>query len=357
MREGTNTWFDSAITTRVTDFSKYCMIIIQQRLHERDVTGHILSKNDPDVIHLCLPMEFEVERKCITIPLKSTNGKKWRDPRKKEGQLLWPERLDIYALDKLKLRLNNPYLEAGQLQQRPSPSEGGIILKSWFKIWPYPELPTCEYIMQSWDTAFTRPTSKAQEANISYSACTTWGIFKDEHDVPNVILLSLFRDKIEYPELRWMAQRLARNYHDTDLDNPMLERYHLSPNIVLVEAKASGLPLIADLHRAGVLVTPFDPNKYGNKVSRARYVTPLIEAGRVWMQCDLKNKDIPGSMEELFIESAAAFPNLDSNDLIDTMSQAFIRLSEGRWLGHPLDPKPPVINPWKNYDKSFYDGK
>ncbi len=360
IREATNNTFDNAITSRVNDRTKYCMIIIQQRVHSRDLTGHILAKDDPDTIHLCLPMEYETGRKCVTIPIKSTNGKRWKDPRTKEHQLLWPERLSITALNKLKDDLNSEYTIAGQLQQRPSPSKGGIIQKDWFQLWKSKELPPCEFVIQSWDTAFTKPRNKAHGANISYSACTTWGVFRDEHNVPNIILLSLFRDKIEYPELRAMAQRLATNYHDTDIDYPMKGR--CMPTTILVEAKASGLALIADLQRAGVTVTKFNPSRYNlggrsDKVARARLVTPLIEAGRVWMQSDYNNPEALGAIEDLFVESAAAFPNEESNDLIDSMSQAFIRLSESGAVGHPLDPQPIAVNTFKYADKSLYDGR
>lgn len=346
-RERTNTWWDSAVTTRVNDFSRYCRIVIQQRLHERDLTGHLLKQKDPDLVHLRLPMEFEKGNRSITIPTKSTNGKKWKDPRTKDGELLWPEYLNQVTVNKLKKQLNSEYAISGQFQQSPSPSEGGIIKKGWFNWWDESELPNCDFIIQSWDTAFTKPSTKRQEANVSYSACTTWGIFYNELHVPNIILLSLFRDRIEYPELRDMAQRLAKNYYDTDIDHPL--NYKMEPSVILIEAKASGLALIADLHRAGALVTRFDPNKYGDKLTRARLATPLIESGRVWMP----NEDF----SDLFVHNAISFPNQESNDLIDTMSQAFIRINAGGWVNHPLDPEPVQTNQWRHSDRPLYDGR
>jgi phage terminase large subunit-like protein len=356
-RETTNSWWDAAVTTRMNDFSRYCRIVIQQRLHQRDLTGHLLGQKDSSLVHLRLPMEYEKGSRCVTIPLKSTEGKKWKDPRTKEGELLWPSYLTREIVDGLKSKLNSEYTISGQFQQRPSPSEGGIIKKGWFNWWCQDELPACEFILQSWDTAFTRPSTKRQAANVSYSACTTWGVFYNEFNVPNIILLSLFRGRIEYPELRDMAQRLARNYYDNDIDNPMSTSYKLAPNTILVEAKASGLALIADLHRAGAMVTRFDPNKYGDKLTRARLATPLIESGRVWMPAKAPHFTKLEPFADLFVESAISFPNMESNDLIDTMSQAFIRINSGGWVQHPLDPEPIQMNHWRDHDKPLYDGR
>ncbi len=208
IREWTNDWCDGVLSTRLNDPKTGRVVAVQQRLHMQDHSGHILAKNMPDLVHLCLPMEFEEKRRCITLPLPSTNGKKWQDPRTKEGELLWPERFGPEEVEKLKANLNSEYKVAGQLQQRPSPSEGGIYKKAWFMWWKEPRQPRCEFVLQSWDTAFSTGTDSC------YSACTNWGIFKDDHDVSNIILLSAWRGKLEQPDLRRLMIRLANNYHD-----------------------------------------------------------------------------------------------------------------------------------------------
>ena len=137
--------------------NQFRRLVVQQRTHEKDVTGNILAKMILVGYILCLPMEFEKSRQCITIPLRSTNGKPWKDPRKKEGELLWPQGVDRKSLELFKTKdfHNDSYRIAGQLQQRPSPAGGGILKEEWFKSWKQRDLPEFEYILQSWDTALT----------------------------------------------------------------------------------------------------------------------------------------------------------------------------------------------------------
>ena len=102
----------------------------------------------------------------------------------------------------------------------------------------------------------------------AYSACTTWGVFFDENLVENVILLSMWRGRVEYPELREMAKRLYFDYRDNGKErNPAFKGRQ--PHMCLVEAKASGDPLIQDLRRGGIVATSFNPSKYGDKSNRS----------------------------------------------------------------------------------------
>ena len=116
-------------------------------------------------------MEFERSRRCVTVPLSSTNGKPWKDPRVNDGDLLWPERFGAEQVETLKKSMNSEYVIAGQLQQRPSPAQGGILKKDWFQWWKEPSPPQCEFVLQSWDTALST------KASACYSCCTTWGVF------------------------------------------------------------------------------------------------------------------------------------------------------------------------------------
>lgn len=334
VRESTNDWCDSVLSSRLNDPETGRFIAVQQRLHSQDYSGHILSQEIKGLVHLCLPMEYESNRKCITVPLKSTNGIPWFDPRKKDGDLLWPERFSQESVDIIKKKMNSDYVVSGQLQQRPSPEKGGIFKKDDFQWWKEQSPPRCHFVLQSWDTAFST------SATASWSACTTWGLFKDRYNVDNIILLSLWRGKYENPDLRRMMLRLSQNYYDTKMDDPAPEDYIVKPDMILVEGKANGTPLMQDLNRAGLIINRFDPLKHGggDKVARARSISHLIEAGRIWMPARPPLYDKLRPHADLFVEACAAFPNDDnSKDLVDSMSQAIIKFRLSGMIGHPDD--------------------
>lgn len=347
-RQDTNEWHDFVMSSRYSGtINQFRRLVVQQRTHEKDVTGNVLAKNDSRWIHLCLPMEYESTRKCITIPLRSSQGKLWCDPRKKDGELLWPQGLDKESIKLLKTKdfNNDSYRIAGQLQQRPSPAGGGILKEEWFKSWKQRDYPDFEYILQSWDTALTGNITSC------YSACTTWGVFKDKGDIRNIMLLSLFRERIEYPDLRKMAIRLYNNYEDNFVDDPILGKN--TPDLILIEGKVSGYSLLADLMSANLPVMRFDPGKYGDKIGRCRIVSHLIENGLVWLPTEAPNHEFYTADSELFLEAAINFPNAESNDIIDSMSQAFIRLTSTGWLINKEDPQPKQSYPWEKENKPY----
>jgi len=348
-RESVNKHFDEVLSTRFTLAKLARRIVTQQRTHVNDLSGHILSKNDPSWIFLCLPMEFEKARRSSTVILPISEGKIWQDPRKKEGELLWPEGMDHTAVKDLKSEFNNDsYIISSQLQQSPSPMAGGMLQAEWFKAWNQPYLPDFEYILQSWDTALTIGDKSC------FSSCTTWGIFKDiKTGMKNVMLLSLFKEKVEYPELRKAAIRLAHNYEDVYLDDPI--KGHKPPHLILIEEKVNGYCMLQDLMRANLPVMRFDPNKHGNKIGRCRLVSHLIENGRVWLQTDPPNFKRYSEDAQIFLEAAVNFPEDRSgkptNDIIDTMSQAFIWFTARGWLANTDDPVFEEAEPWKQQMK------
>lgn len=333
-RERAIEWWNQVWSTRLNNKKNDCRIVVQQRFHERDITGYITSHDDlKEWVSLVLPFEYEEKRKAITVILPSTGKKKWEDPRKKEGQLLWPERFDEKDLNSLKNDLGSEYAISGQLQQRPSPAAGGILKKEYFKWWKYSELPNIEFVVQSWDTAYSVNKKAA------YSACTTWGVFYDNNDIENVMLLSMWRGRVDYVNLRERAKRLYFDYRDIEKDkHPKLTGRKI--DLCLIEAKASGDPLIKDLILAGIHALPINPTGSGDKIKRVHFVSPLIEGGRVWLpaKAPLFDRLLPYADE--FIELAAAFPNLESNDVIDTMSQALMKLKTGMFLYNPRDERP-----------------
>lgn len=338
IRESTNDTWDNVLSSRYMLLAERRRLVVQQRCHPMDVSGHIISKDDPNWVHLCLPMEYETHRHCQTISLKSSRGEPWNDPRYEEGELLWEHGIDRESLERMKqFDFNNSsYVIAGQLQQRPSPKGGAILQKEWFKPWHEPEWPDFDFILQSWDTALTGKATSA------HSSCTTWGVFTDRRKLPNIMLLSLFTGQIEYPELRKMVIRLAKNYMDTDIDDPLPPSQRRPVDQVLIEAKASGHILLSDLGNANLPVAGFNPTRHGDKIARCRIVSHLPENGRIWMPT------LPPRFQKvcddagLFLEAATLFPNplqgSNTNDIIDSMSQAFMYLKDAGWIYNLTDP-------------------
>lgn len=347
-RTSINEHFDNVLSSRFTLAKLARRIVTQQRTHIDDLSGHILSKEDPSWIFLCLPLEHEKSRRSSTVILPMSEGKIWKDPRKIEGELLWPQGMDKAAVLDIKKEFNNDsYIIASQLQQRPSPITGGMLKAEWFQRWTEPYYPEFEYILQSWDTALTIGEKSC------YSSCTTWGVFKDRATgVKNIMLLSLFKEKIEYPELRKMAMRLANNYNDVYMDDPI--KGHKSPHLILIERKMNGYDLLADFMRANLPVMGFDPNKYGNKIGRCRLISYLIENGLVYLPTEPPNFKRYTEDSQLFLEAAVNFPEDRSgkptNDIIDSMSQAFIWLKERDWVSSTDDP----INENSKWDEIMY---
>jgi len=349
IRTSVNDWWDYVMSTRFCNAATGRRLLVQQRCHANDLSGHILAKDDPSWIVLCLPMSFEKSRRAVTVPLPMSGGKVWMDPRKNEGDLLWPEGINEVAVEKIKKNFNyDSYVIASQLQQRPSPAEGGILKEEWFKPWKQKDLPDFQYILQSWDTALTSNKMSC------YSACTTWGVFKDKGGINNIMLLSLFREKIEYPDLRKAATRLAYNYEDVYFDDPIDGPRHLPPDLILIEAKVSGYSLLADLMRANLSVMAFNPGKYGDKIGRCRIVSHLMENGLVWLPTVHPKHEYYTEDSQMFLEAAITFPNTESNDIIDSMSQAFIRLTSTGWITNKEDPVDVWEPNWKQIDKPYH---
>jgi len=332
-RLNANMWWDQVWSTRLNNPKNDVRIVVQQRIHEKDISGHLLGNDtDNEWVKLILPMEFEEKRIARTIVLPSTNGQIWEDPRTTEGELLCEERFSDKEINKYKQELGS-YGYAGQYQQRPSPEAGGIIKKAWFQWWKDTTPPQIEFVLQSYDTALTAKEMSA------YSACTTWGVFYDHNHIENVILLSMWRGRVEYPELREITKRLYFDYRDTGKErNPLFKGRPV--DMCLIEAKASGDPLIQDLVAAGIMAVPFVPNKYGDKIQRVRLITPLIEGGRVWLPAKPPNYDKLLPFADEFIEAVAYFPNAESRDLVDTMTQALLKLKDGKFLLNPRDERP-----------------
>jgi len=323
--ESTNSWVSRVWPSRLNPGGLGVNVLVQQRIREMDVTGYWLSRDENDeIVKLILPMEFESSRRAKTIILPSSNGKVWQDPRTKEGELLCPAYLDQEAIKRKKIELG-AFNYAGQYQQRPAPEGGGIIQAGWFQ-WLKAAIPKITYSVQSWDTALT-----ANELS-SYSACTTWGIFIDKDKIANLLLLSAWRGRVSYPELLKRAERLRNNYLDVGEEPLQVGKGKCKPDEIVVEAKASGHTLISDFVSKGINVKSFDPGKYGDKLQRVHLCTPYIEAKLVWVMAQPKSYTSLYPDDQMVVDMCALFPNSESRDVVDTMSQAIIYCAKKKGL-------------------------
>ena len=301
VRQGVLDWWDTAVQSRLNDPKTGAFVIIMQRVHQNDLTGHIMKNALPEDgwTHLCVPAEFELNHPHVYLPAALPRVTLEKDPRSEEGSLLWPKRFGQKEIDTLKHTLGS-YAAAGQLQQRPSPKGGGIIRKAWWRKWEKEQFPDLVYVLQSWDTAYETGN------HTSYSACTTWGVFRLGGRY-HLLLLNRFRDRLPYPDLR----RIAKEKYADD-----------KPDAVIIEKKASGQSLIQDLRQANIPVITYTPDR--DKEARAHVASVLFEAGCVWYPDRKWAQDV--------IEMCAVFPAGDGEDIVDTVTQAIIRLRT-MWFG------------------------
>ena len=220
---------------------------------------------------------------------------------------VWPEYWKLEELESVKASLAIGKWNA-QYQQNPTAEEGSIIKREWWNLWEK-DLPPLHHVIQSYDTAFLK------KETADYSAITTWGVFYPNEDSgPNLILLDVVKDRFEFPELRRVA----------------LEQYNYwKPESVIVEGKASGMPLTFELRKQGIPVINYTPSRGNDKHARVNAVAPLFESGQIWATDDKFSEEV--------IEECAAFPYGDHDDLVDSMTQAVMRFRQGGFIEHPDD--------------------
>ncbi len=260
------------------------IILVMTRWGTKDLTGRLLKAQSNDI----MSDQWEI----VEFPAIMPSDKP-----------LWPEFWSTDDLLKVKSALPVAKWNA-QWQQQPTAAEGAIVKREWWQPWEKEDVPPVKYIMQSYDTAF----SKKETAD--YSAITTWGVFQpEEGGADHIILLDARRGRYNFPELKEVA----------------LEEYdYWEPDMVIVEAKATGMPLTDELRRTGIPVLNYTPAKGRDKVTRMHTVAPIFEAGMVWAP-DKKFADE-------VIEECAAFPNGDHDDFVDSMTMALIRFRQGGFI-------------------------
>ena len=235
-----------------------------------------------------------------------------------DGKPMWPEYWNQDELEKVKATLPVAKWNA-QWMQHPTSEEGAIIKCEWWRKWKHDWIPKLQHVIQSYDTAFLK------KETADYSAITTWGVFYLNEDSPlNLILLDSLKGRYEFPELRRRA----------------LEQYkYWTPETVIIESKASGLPLTHELRQMDIPVVNFTPSKGNDKHVRVNSVAPLFESGSIWAP--------EQKFAEEVIEECAAFPYGDHDDLVDSTTQAIMRFRQGGFLPHPEDYKDEKREPMK----------
>lgn len=308
-----NNWWDGTMTTRFNS-ANASAVIIMQRLHEDDLTGHLLEKGGWH--HLCLPAEYEPKHPFVyPDKVRLDSGKELAgDPRTETGELLEPIRLSEVRLEELRRDLGS-YGYAGQMQQRPAPAEGGMFKEAWWKRWT--ELPEFDQLVASWDMRF----SDSQKASSSFVVGQVWGVHGADR-----YLLGQIRAKLSFTESVKAVEALAEWKPDA--------------RTKLVEKKANGAAVIDTLKSNVPGLTPIEPE--GGKDVRAAAVQPFVEAGNVWLPDSQFIPCPPGysptSVDD-FIGECSQFPNAVNDDQVDAMTQLL------NWL-HNKQKKPlPDIGP------------
>jgi len=278
-------WYNSGPRQRLQPGG--AIIIVMTRWSKRDLTGQILDAS--------FKRDGSSEWEVIEFPALYPSGKP-----------LWSEFWSQEELEAIKAELPVSKWEA-QYQQNPTSEEGAIIKRDMWRLWDKDNPPPCEYIIQSWDTAFEK-SSRAD-----YSACTTWGVFYHPNDKgqeqANIILLDAFKQRMEFPALKAKAQQMYKEWQ---------------PDSLIIEKKAAGAPLIYELRAMGIPLSEYTPSKGNDKIARVNAISDLFASGFVW--CPTTR------WAEELVEELASFPNGDHDDLVDSTSQAMLRFRQGGFI-------------------------
>jgi predicted phage terminase large subunit-like protein len=268
-------WYSSVAYTRLAPNG--AIVLIQTRWHEDDLAGHLLANSFGD--------DWEV----LSLPAIAEHDESFR----REGEALWPRRFGLVELEKIRSAVGGRAW-ASLYQQRPAAAEGVIFKRNYWQFYRPPLTVALNRIVESWDTAFKKGTEN------DFSVCTTWGVADNGY-----YLLHLWRGRVEFPELKRVLVSLAEQW---------------KPNTILVEDRASGQSLIQELKNFTAL--PILPVKVdSDKQTRAQAVTPLMEAGKIFLP-----ESAPWVSD--FIEEMACFPNGMHDDVVDATTQALNYLRE-----------------------------
>ena len=265
------------------------IVLVMTRWSDKDLTGQLLRSQGRD--------KDADQWEIVELPAIMPSGKS-----------CWPQYWPLTDLEAVKASIPVSKWNA-QYQQNPTGDETAILKREWWKVWDKEKVPNLEYVIQSYDTAF----SKRETAD--YSAITTWGVFyPKESGTPNLILLDSIKGRWDFPELKEKVFELYKFW---------------DPETVIIEAKATGMPLTHELRNMGIPVVNFTPSRGNDKLSRVHSVAPLFESGMIWAPDEIWAEEL--------IEECAAFPNGEYDDLVDSTTQALMRYRQGNFVQLPTD--------------------
>jgi predicted phage terminase large subunit-like protein len=329
VRDSTNQWFLEAVPTRLNNPKSSAIVVVMQRLHEEDVSGVILEK-ELGYDHIMLPMRYDPSRAMPT-------ALGYKDPRREDGELLFPERFPIEVVDRDEKAMG-PYATAGQFQQTPEPRGGGIVKREWWQLWDADAYPAMDYVIASVDTAYT------EKSENDMSALTVWGIYSvdtvaqitkvqsrsgtlheysmsldrtyaEQH--PKLMMMMAWQDRLPLHELvKKVAETCSR----------------MRVDLLLIEGKASGLSVAQEIRRLygsepwGVQIV--NPGSQ-DKMSRLYSIQHLFAEGLVYAP--------DRSWADMVITQCAQFPRAKHDDLVDTVSMALRHLRTANLLSRPTE--------------------
>ena len=284
-RSRANEWARHTLFTRLNDKAKDRIVIVQQRLHEDDMIGHVMLLAGFELLAFAAIAQDD-ERHTIRTPF----GQLYHE--RKAGEALHPSREPLAVLEKQRSLLGTEFF-AAQYLQSPTPPGGGLVKTSWFNRYDLAAKPPFTRIVQSWDCA-----SKPSELS-DYCVCTTWGVTWTKE----IFLIHVFRQRLEYPELKRKVRQLAEDH---------------TAGVVVIEDAASGIQLVQELRREGFArITPVKPK--GDKTMRMAAQTAMIEAGRVFIP-----RDAPWLSD--YLHELAMFPKGRHDDQVDSTAQALAHI-------------------------------
>lgn len=291
-------WFRLGLRTRLMPGGKLC--ILHTRWSQKDLIGRLTK----DMVVTPEADQYEV----FEFPAILTDA----DGAEKS---LWPEQWSVESLQRTRASMA-PWMWNANYMQNPTARDSSIIKADWIQWWEHDDPPPCDFIVQGWDTALTT------KERSDYSVCQTWGVwFDEETNLQHAILLNRSKGKYEFPELKQEAHEQFINWE---------------PDSLIIEAKASGQPLIDELRRSGIYVQDFSPGKGNDKIARLNAVADMFASGQVWFP---RRRWAEETVDEIL-----AFPSGEHDDDVDTATLCLMRIRKGGYLPLHTDKHEPEYN-------------
>lgn len=288
-RNAVNEWYLHTLLSRLNSKENGVIIIVMQRLHQADLVGELMEREDWDVLSLpaiATTDEFYRYRSIFGTEVFS----------RRAGEALHPERDSVETFNRIRGEVGE-YNFQSQYQQEPMPREGGLVKRDWLRFYEPNQLPkTFDYVLQSWDTA-----NKAGQMN-DFSVGTTWGLHNGK-----IYLIDVWRNRVGFPELK----------------KAVIARYQMfSPHKLVIEDKSSGTALIQELQGAGLCGIQFyRPDSGSDKYVRFAAQAIRFEAGYIYLPSEAHWLDD-------YIREITGFPGTKHDDQVDSTAQALDVLVE-----------------------------